>query len=275
MQRWRPDDGDTEESTSLYTKSEADKLARFICPYGTVVTGGSGDAHLIDCATQELSEFFRGTPPPSVDIKAKLNEFAQNFFRDTTGQYSGLATELVPSLAMLIAINFNQHTWLFRWTHNRVLLIPSGAHTSVGAGDAQVHPMLRDVRFLTPPSCDGMLLYGTRIMLQAKRMVQGVGGKTEAIALHDGARTHFYGSKNMRLVEELVSEIEDFNIGLAYAYVSGSMQIEENAAESVIEDVPNDFRRFRDRYRQLVGHTTPLNSQMSTDRQSPYDAACR
>ena len=112
-----------------------------------------------------------------------------------------------------------------------------------------------------------MLLYGTRIMLQAKRMVQGVGGKTEAIALHDGARTHFYGSKNMRLVEELVSEIEDFNIGLAYAYVSGSMQIEENAAESVIEDVPNDFRRFRDRYRQLVGHTTPLNSQMSTDRQ--------
>lgn len=46
---------DTEESTSVYTKSECDKLYRFLFPAGTVVTGGAGESFLIDCANQELN----------------------------------------------------------------------------------------------------------------------------------------------------------------------------------------------------------------------------
>jgi 20S proteasome alpha/beta subunit len=47
--------GDTEESLGGDSKSECDKLYRFIFPSGTVITCGAGDSHLIDCANQELT----------------------------------------------------------------------------------------------------------------------------------------------------------------------------------------------------------------------------
>jgi 20S proteasome alpha/beta subunit len=45
---------DTEETTSADTKSDCDKLYHFPSPDGIVVTGGAGDAHLIECANQEM-----------------------------------------------------------------------------------------------------------------------------------------------------------------------------------------------------------------------------
>src|SRR5271154_3125393 len=80
---------DTEESTSLGTKSESDKLYRFIFPLGTVLTGGSGDAHLIECANQELQGFLADGFVPREDIKHKLNDFASRFFDETVGAYRG------------------------------------------------------------------------------------------------------------------------------------------------------------------------------------------
>ena len=49
---------DTEETTSSATKSECDKLYRFTFPIGTVITGGAGDATLIEYANQEMHQFF-------------------------------------------------------------------------------------------------------------------------------------------------------------------------------------------------------------------------
>ena len=49
---------DTEESLGEGAKSECDKLYRFSFPGGTVIAGGAGDSHLIDCANQEMQTFF-------------------------------------------------------------------------------------------------------------------------------------------------------------------------------------------------------------------------
>jgi 20S proteasome alpha/beta subunit len=94
---------DTEETTSMATKSEADKLYRFIFPVGTVLLGGAGDAHLIECANQDLHQYFAkgGMQKPDTkatpeEIHSGLNAFAQKFFKETTGQYDLARGKRIP-----------------------------------------------------------------------------------------------------------------------------------------------------------------------------------
>jgi hypothetical protein len=92
---------DTEEFLGGDAKSECDKLYRFTFPIGmkagTVITGGSGDSHLIECANQEMHQLFAmgkmkiaDVAPKPDEILAALNIFADNFFQETTAQYRGL-----------------------------------------------------------------------------------------------------------------------------------------------------------------------------------------
>jgi hypothetical protein len=67
---------DTEESTTQ-GKSSCDKLYHFPSPSGYVLTGGARDAHLIDCANQELQKFF-GEGLPGTSPNAPLTFRSQN-----------------------------------------------------------------------------------------------------------------------------------------------------------------------------------------------------
>jgi len=251
---------DTEETTSYATKSECGKLYRFIFPIGTVITGGSGDTHLIECANQELHQFFASgggqTPDASAtpeDLLAALNDFAQSFFANTTGQYAGFAENLVPTFEMLIAVNHNQRSLLFRWTHNRVVWIPRWRHTSIGAGSMLTHPMLRDFEF--PASKESTLFIGLRMMYHAKRTVQGVGGKTEAFALQHDGKTLDIGLDATRKIEELVINLEQFINRFVYLDISnvapGVAELEENVAKNFSE-LPGILHQYRERFKTLL-----------------------
>jgi hypothetical protein len=179
---------DTEESLGGDAKSDCDKLHRFIFNVGnppiaggTVLTGGSGDSHLIQHANRELWKFFNGGISHKADVLDALNGFARKFFKESMSGYQGFDLQAVPQLSMLIAVNIQAQTWLFHWQGNRVIPILGNGHASIGVGVAQTHPMLRDIEF--HGTRETMLFLGIRIMFHAKRMVYGVGGKTEAIAL--------------------------------------------------------------------------------------------
>jgi hypothetical protein len=153
---------DTEETTSISTKSECDKLYRFIFPIGTVITGGAGDSHLIPYANQRLHEFFiRGgaqnpnTKSKPEELLAGLDEFARDFFEETLRPYAGFAAELVPSFEMLIALNYDKQSYLFHWADNRVVWVTQ--HISIGSGVIQLSPMLRDVQFPAAMGLAGFL----------------------------------------------------------------------------------------------------------------------
>jgi len=260
---------DTEETTSFSTKSDTDKLYRFVFPIGTVITGGAGDAHLIECANQELHTFFAGggcqnpdTISTPQDILDGLNQFAQKFFQETTAQYVGFSLESVPSFEMLIAVNYNKRSLLFRWTHNRVLWIPSERHVSIGSGSMQLHPMLRD--FEVSATKESTLFTGLRMMHHAKRTVQGVGGRTEAIALQNDGKTHYFGTENTEKVEALVVNFEKFINQFLYLMVSnispGAAPLEENI-EKGLSDIPGVLRMYRDQYREiLAGQIVPSDA---------------
>ncbi len=248
---------DTEETTSTYTKSDCDKLYRFTAPSGSVLTGGAGDAHLIDCANQELQSFFAtglpGTPDVPLTgelIRQALNAFAQKFFQETTAQYAGNE----PGIEMLIAVNLlKKETFLFRWVHNRVLWIPPSRHDCIGSGVVQLHPMLRDFQFV--PTKETALFCGIRMMHHAKRIVVGVGGKTEAVALLNNGATLYFGTENTEKIEDLVSNFEEFIGKFVYTTVSNIStefpEIESNVAKN-FEDFPKIFEQYREKYKELL-----------------------
>ena len=64
---------DTEETTSSFTKSEADKLSRFLSQWGPVITGGAGDSHFIDCAEQELAQFLAVEALPRSEVEMRVS----------------------------------------------------------------------------------------------------------------------------------------------------------------------------------------------------------
>ena len=258
---------DTEETTSTSTKSVCDKLFRFTFLVGTVITGGAGDSHLIDYANQELCKFFQRGGGQKPDRKATpeelldaLNTFARKFFRETIAPYRGFDAHLVPSFEMLIALNYEKRTYLFHWVENRIVHVPHA--TSIGTGMIQLHPMLSDFNFQATK--ETTLFTGLRMMFHAKREVQGVGGRTEAIALENGGATHFFGTNTTQQVEHLVINFEQFLDKFVYTMVSNIstavVELEENVKKS-LKNIPKVLRQYRQQYRKLMQPSNPETSE--------------
>jgi hypothetical protein len=265
---------DTEETTSSATKSECDKLYRFTFPIGTVITGGAGDGSLVEYANQEMHQFFArggGQRPNSKwkpeEILAALKTFGKKFFRETIGEYKGFDASLVPSFAMLVAVNYDKRSYLFRWEDNRVIFIPSPRHDSIGTGTIQLHPMLRDVQFAATK--ETMLFLGIRMMFHAKRIVQAVGGRTEAIALENGGATHYFGLDATQKAEDLVINLEKFLNTFVYTSVSNVFspvkKLEKNVEQGFAE-LPRLLHQYRDRYREIL--TAPKPQLRTSKRQA-------
>ena len=252
---------DTEETTSQYTKSSSDKLYRFNSPIGTVITGGAGDADLIDCANQELHDFFATGMPGTHDKKVTnkvildgLNKFAKKLFSETTKVYATAGLDPLPEAEPLIAVNnLKQQTILFKLTRNKVRWIPTSRHECIGSALWQLHPMLRDFEFITTK--ETALFCGIRMMNQAKRIIQGVGGKTEAMALLNDGTTHIYGTANTALIEALVANFDEYLGKFVYTAVSNVSkefaEIDENC-EKHFQDVPDILKQYRDKYKNLL-----------------------
>jgi hypothetical protein len=254
---------DTEETTSHYTKSDCDKLYRFNSPSGTIITGGAGDAHLLDCANQALQQYFASGLPDTPDIPLTgqivldaLNSFAQKFFSETTARYAASGMNPLPEFQLLIAVNIHKkQTLLFKLSRNEVLWLPPSRHECIGSGVLQLHPMLRDFQFVTTK--ETALFCGFRMMYQAKRIIQGVGGRTEAMALLNDGATIYFGTDNISRIEELAVNFEEFLGKFVYTSVSNVSsefpEIDENC-EKGFANVPGLLKQYRDKYKELLNN---------------------
>jgi hypothetical protein len=258
---------DTEESLGEGAKSECDKLYRFSFPSGTVITGGAGDSHLIECANQEMQTFFSSQVKASpTEVLEKLNEFAGQFFKTVVSPLDGV----VCGLEMLIAVNCNkQSSLLFSWKLNRVVWIAPPQHVSIGSGVAWTHPLLRDIQI--SPSKECALFYGLRLMHHAKRAVPGVGGKTEAVALQNDGRTHWFGTIATQKIEELIVNYEAFKTrvldGNVFTIAATDPKIEPELERNVEEswvNLASVFKQWREAYRDIL--KPQLDAQRSKDQ---------
>jgi hypothetical protein len=117
----------------------------------------------------------------------------------------------------------------------------------------QIHPMLRDVQFAATK--ESSLFLGVRMMFHAKRIVQAVGGKTEAIALqHDGA-THYFGLETTKKVEDLVVNFEQFLnkfVYLAVSNVSPTVAELDKNVEKGFAELSKFLHQYRKTYREIL-----------------------
>jgi hypothetical protein len=116
-----------------------------------------------------------------------------------------------------------------------------------------VDPMLRNFQFV--PQKETALFCGIRMMYHAKNTMQGVGGKTEAVALSDDGSLNYYGTANTALIESLVANFEEYVDKFVYTSVSNVSkefpEIDENC-EKHFQDVPDILKKYRDKYKKLL-----------------------
>lgn len=249
---------DTEETLGGDAKSSCDKLHRFIFKYGniagTVITGGAGDSHLIEYANQELHRFFTNDVKVGDDLLPALDLFARNFFNESMQGYEGFHYDLVPRFEMLLAVNIrNNPTRIFCWKGNRIVMLPGDGHASIGSGVVHIHPMLRDIQ--SARRLDNMLFLGIRMMYHAKRAVTGVGGKTEAVALHDDGATETFGTVTTQKIEDLAINLDQY-LNLAVfgdisAVILDVRDINKNV-EKNLADLPRIMQMYRKAYRKIL-----------------------
>jgi hypothetical protein len=242
---------DTEETTSVDTKSECEKLRHLTLPYGQVLLGGAGDSHFIEYAMRQFCLSFLQRARTWEQIEEDLNEFATRIVNETVGQYRGFPIEATPGgIEMLVAVHSNGETRLFNWLRTVVVPIRNHTHASIGVGTIQTHPMLEDTRFSVPAKT--MLLYGVHIMRQTKRIVRGCGGKTEGIALHsNGTRTHFFTEVTSQ-TESLIVKVNVL-VNQGAWFLIGETLADDSDFNKAVAVIPIQIKELREEYRRIVG----------------------
>jgi hypothetical protein len=122
----------------------------------------------------------------------------------------------------------------------------------------QLHPMLRDFQFSATK--ETTLFMGFRMMFHAKKTVQAVGGKTEALALQNDGATHYFGLDTTQRVERLVINFEQFLNKFVYTLVSNIStdvpELEGNVSAN-LDGIPELLRQYRERYRMIMTQPNP------------------
>jgi hypothetical protein len=114
-----------------------------------------------------------------------------------------------------------------------------------------------------------MLLYGIKLMLETKRLVQGVGGNTEAALLsHDRNTYKWYGSNTVREMEELVLEMEHYTNRTIIPFIAGDAQSSEQIIEAS-KAASEKLSAFRGKYRNLLGKADFKPSDPQTSAGQP------
>ena len=240
---------DTEETISQESKGECDKLSLLQLPQGRVLIGGAGLSHFIEYAQQTIERDFLVSSRSWPEILVDANTLFRKINRDTLGFYKGFASELVPEgIALLTAVNSNGHTTLYRWQNDSVVAVDPRKHDSVGCGIHQTYALLREINIRM--GADAMLFYGVRVMKQAKRRVNGVGGKTEAVVLHHDGTAGYFSTGVTTQIEELIAEVDTFSSG-SFLSLIADVYSKDEEFEHLLSQVADKIRDYRKRYRQL------------------------
>lgn len=229
---------DTEGSYEV-TKAECDKLRRVKTQFGTIMVGTAGTLIDADYAIHRLQHLQVDTS--SITICGAIEGLATSIYSDVGPL----------EIDMLLAVK----SWsadraeMFRWCGN--LVYPIHSHACSGTGAIHLDPQLRFIDF--SGSSDEMLLYGVKLMLEAKRLVQGVGGKTEAVLLCHTPRTYkWYGEHTISEIEKLVLDMERYGNRTIIPFIAGVATTPEMIDASKVAAI-DKLCDFRSQYQRLLG----------------------
>jgi len=236
---------DTEMSFSdSGTKSEGDKLRVLRPPHGTIITGSAGTVDDIEYANFRLAEELLQKPPTSgAGIQSQLEKLTAKI-ANKHGRWL--------DIDMLIGIrpHTTKQTLLFKWTGDLVYPLREEFRACAGSGVIQLDPLLRRIDFTG--NAEAMLWYGTKLMLEAKRMVQGVGGKTEALLLrHADSGYTQYPTEMMDRIEYLVIEMERVGNERLIPFIAGT-EVRQGDTELALRNIKGALSSIGDKYQAII-----------------------
>jgi len=261
---------DTEQITSVNTKSPVRKISLLPMPKGFLLIGGAGDGALIDYTLHSLLDYLSKTAFDWSNIEGVLNAHARYIFRSNIKPYSTFPADFIPDLSLMIGVEMEGRTGLFKWERNFAYLIPPMQHIAIGIGTLQAEPMLAAQQFFVPS--DQMLFYAVRLMLKVKQLVQGCGSKTEVAVLRSNGTALKYATTTVDAIETLAEEIDQFYLSEILTLIS-NVHMDEKSIEEQLKPCMKELEKFRKRYVDLVPFSiipiqaaTPSISQKSTDQ---------
>jgi hypothetical protein len=235
---------DTEASFTSGTKSECEKLQYLSVPHGSILCAASGDLRDAEYASVRLQREVLQSPMTCWNAIHNNLETLPLDISARHGRYL--------NVDMLIAIHpFGiNSTRMFRWVSDLIYPVNADTHACAGSGMIQLDPLLRHLDFNGPS--DVMLLYGIRLMLDAKRIVQGVGGKTEAAVLYHRSPSHrWFGTILTDKIEALVLEMEQHMNRVSMPFVAGQAESLEQI-DTAFTALTSGFKDFRQRYQEII-----------------------
>ena len=239
---------DSEQSISRDSKSQTRKIESFVAGIAGVAIGGAGDGDLIEYVQHELKQRFERDNPQPDDAEAWLRAFAKDIWNTCVKPYRGFATELVPDVGFLIGLQMKGRHSLYKWERNTVWPVPKNTHTSIGIGVIQSEPLLAELQEFHLPAHQ-MLLYAVRAMLRAKQLVQGCGGKTEAVLLLNEGLIMRPATMQIDAIEYLVEQMDYVLLEHCAGFIAGRMR---SGDQEDLNELLELLKRFKQRYEKIV-----------------------
>jgi len=244
---------DTEQSFSPSdNKTQTRKVPVFHLGKLTIAIGGSGDGALVDFITQDLVKHLAAEDYNWSTIEAGLNNYAKRIFSRHIRVYAGFPPAFVPEVSFLIAIAMGSQGRLFKWEKNFVYAVPLMQHTSIGIGTIQSEQLLTEIQFFYPSEL--MLFFAVRMMYQVKQLVQGCGGKTEAVFIQVGRELGLVVHHGIFIVDEIehvTMMVDEFLVHHVLPLVANTA-LSKESVESQLETAKRGLMKLRERYGQLM-----------------------
>lgn len=239
---------DSEQSIGTDSKSQTRKIESFMSRGPGVAIGGAGDGDLIEYVQYELKQRLDRDSPQPDDAEAWLRSFVKDIWNTCIKPYRGFATELVPDASFLIGFQMRGGYRLYKWERNTVWLVPRNTHTSIGIGVIQSEPLLAELQQFYLPAHQ-MLLYAVRAMLRVKQLVQGCGGKTEAVLLLNDGLIMQPATMQIDAIEYLVEQMDHFLLEHFAGFIAGHTRTDD---QEYLNEQVELLKRFKQRYEKIV-----------------------
>jgi 20S proteasome alpha/beta subunit len=231
---------DTQETIMEITKCDTRKMRILGWPKPYALCGGAGDGDLVEFS-MDLLERDLGSCSTLAEADEFLNRTASRVFSKHVRAYAGFPKEFIPWVSLLVAVRLQDETRLFKWSHNVARLIPKEQHVTIGWGDIQAVPLLREHNFSL--AAEDMFFFAVRIMHKVKQLVPGCGGKTQAFVLKNDGSLAWWTTESIEKIERLADELDICLMNFMY-FVSSKKQPDERQMKKVLEEL----KQFRERY---------------------------
>jgi len=235
---------DTQETISGYVKTDTDKIRILSSQQYNIVFTGAGDSDLIETTIDEMANAIHTEKPEGITrIAFALKSAALRVFEESIKPYATFPADDRPSVTLLIGIQTARATALYKARGTSFRLLQ--AAECIGYGLA-LGKSLTEQLFNQDMSLEHAGLVAVYVLHQAKRWVDGCGGKSDILLLsNDGTILRM----STEMVEHLEQHFDEFNSHLRPVLIAcADREFDSKKFDEMMDDLDYQLRLLRGKF---------------------------